>query len=63
VGGRYKHSPVTALQDGTRVAIFSGTTLIRAPNINPSKTYQPPTNQARARDTSPAEATLLSAMS
>ena len=63
VGGRYKQSPVTALQDGTRVAIFSGTTLIRAPNINPSTTYQPPTNQARARDISPAHATLLSAMS
>jgi transposase InsO family protein len=41
VGGRYKQLPVTVLQDGVRVAIFSGTTLIRALDLDPTKTYQP----------------------
>jgi transposase InsO family protein len=41
VGGRYKQLPVTVLQDGVRVAIFSGTTLIRALDVDPTKTYQP----------------------
>jgi transposase InsO family protein len=41
VGGRYKELPVTVLQDGVRVAIFSGTTLIRALDVDPTKTYQP----------------------
>jgi transposase InsO family protein len=41
VGGRYKQLPVTALQDGNRVAIFTGNTLIRALDVDPTKTYQP----------------------
>jgi transposase InsO family protein len=41
VGGRYKQLPVTVLQDGTRVAVFTGNTLIRALDVDPSKTYQP----------------------
>jgi transposase InsO family protein len=41
VGGRYKQLPVTVLQDGTRVAIFTGNTIIRALDIDPTKTYQP----------------------
>lgn len=41
VGGRYKQLPVTVLQDGVRVAIFAGTTLIRALDVDPTKTYQP----------------------
>lgn len=40
VGGRYKQLPVTVLQDGTRVAIFTGTTLIRALDVDPTTTYQ-----------------------
>ena len=30
LGGRYKQLPVTVLQDGTRIAVFSGNELIRA---------------------------------
>jgi len=41
VGGRYKQLPVTVLQDGVRVAVFSGATLIRALDVDPTKTYQP----------------------
>jgi hypothetical protein len=41
VGGRYKQLPVTVLQDGARVAIFSGTKLIRALDIDPTRNYQP----------------------
>jgi transposase InsO family protein len=41
VGGRHKQLPVTVLQDGIRVAIFTGNTLIRALDVDPSKTYQP----------------------
>lgn len=41
VGARYKQLPVTALQDGTRVAIFAGNTLIRALDLDPTKIYQP----------------------
>jgi transposase InsO family protein len=41
VGGRYKQLPVTVLQDGVRVAIFAGTALIRAMDLDPAKTYQP----------------------
>jgi transposase InsO family protein len=41
VGGRYKQLPVSVLQDGIRVAIFSGTTLIRALDLDLTKTYQP----------------------
>jgi transposase InsO family protein/transposase-like protein len=41
VGGRYKQLPVTVLQDGTRVAIFTGNKLIRALDVDPTKTYQP----------------------
>jgi transposase InsO family protein len=41
LGGRYKQLPVTVLQDGARVAIFSGTKLIRALDIDPTRNYQP----------------------
>ena len=41
VGARYKQLPVTVLQDGIRVAIFTGNELIRALDLDPSKTYQP----------------------
>ena len=41
VGGRYKQLPVTVIQDGIRVAIFTGNTLIRALDLDPTKTYQP----------------------
>lgn len=41
VGGRYKQLPATVIQDGIRVAIFSGTTLLRALDVDPSRTYQP----------------------
>jgi transposase InsO family protein len=41
VGGRYKQLPVTVLQDGIRVAIFTGNTIIRALDVDPTKTYQP----------------------
>jgi hypothetical protein len=41
VGGCYKQLPVTVLQDGVRVAVFSGTTLIRVLDVDPTKTYQP----------------------
>src|SRR5205814_9540083 len=41
IGGRYKQLPVTVLQDGTRVAIFTGNTLLRAIDLDPTKTYQP----------------------
>lgn len=41
VGARYKQLPVTVLQDGHRVAIFTGTDLIRALDLDPTKPYQP----------------------
>ena len=41
LGGRYKQLPVTVLQDGTRVAVFSGNELIRALDVDPTKIYQP----------------------
>jgi transposase InsO family protein len=41
VGGRYKQLPVTVLQDGARVAIFTGNKLIRALDVDPTKIYQP----------------------
>jgi transposase InsO family protein len=41
VGGRYKQLPVTVLQDGLRVAIFTGNTLLRALDVDPARTYQP----------------------
>jgi len=41
IGSRYKQLPVTVLQDGIRVTIFTGTTLIRALDLDPTKTYQP----------------------
>jgi transposase InsO family protein len=40
LGGRYKQLPVTVLQDGLRVAIFSGNELIRALDLDPTKIYQ-----------------------
>lgn len=41
LGGRYKQLPVTVLQDGLRVAVFTGNTLIRALDLDPTKRYQP----------------------
>ena len=41
VGSRFKQLPVTVLQDGARVAIFTGNTLIRALDVDPTKIYQP----------------------
>lgn len=40
LGGRYKQLPVTVLQDGLRVAVFSGNELIRALDLDPTKIYQ-----------------------
>jgi len=41
LGGRYKQLPVTVIQDGLRVAVFSGNQLIRALDLDPTKIYQP----------------------
>jgi transposase InsO family protein len=41
LGGRYKQLPVTVLQDGIRIAVFSGNELIRALDLDPTKIYQP----------------------
>ena len=41
VGGRYKQLPVTVIQDGLRVAVFSGNALLRALDLDPTRTYQP----------------------
>jgi transposase InsO family protein len=41
LGGRYKQLPVTVLQDGIRVAVFSGNELIRALDLDLAKIYQP----------------------
>jgi hypothetical protein len=41
LGGRYKQLPVTVLQDGIRVAVFSGNELIRALDLDPTRIYQP----------------------
>ena len=41
LGGRYKQLPVTVLQDGIRIAVFSGNQLIRALDLDPTKIYQP----------------------
>jgi len=41
VGGRYKQLPVTVLQDGIRVAVFTGNELIRALDLDLTKIYQP----------------------
>ena len=40
LGARYKQLPVTVLQDGIRVAVFSGNELIRALDLDPTKLYQ-----------------------
>lgn len=40
LGGRYKQLPVTVLQDGIRVAVFTGNELIRALDLDPTKNYQ-----------------------
>ncbi len=40
LGGRYKQLPVTVLQDGIRVTVFNGNTLIRALDLDLTKTYQ-----------------------
>ena len=47
VGSRHQGLPVTVIQDGVRVAIFTGATLIRALDIDPTRTYQP---QGRTHD-------------
>jgi transposase InsO family protein len=41
LGGRYKQLPVTVLQDGIRIAVFSGNELIRALDLDLTKIYQP----------------------
>jgi transposase InsO family protein len=41
LGGRYKQLPVTVIQDGLRVTVFSGNELIRALDLDPTKIYQP----------------------
>jgi transposase InsO family protein len=41
VGGRYKQLPVTAIRDGNRIAIFTGTKLIRTLDADPTRRYQP----------------------
>lgn len=41
IGARYSQLPVTVLQDGEHVAIFTGNTLVRALQIDPTKVYQP----------------------
>jgi transposase InsO family protein len=41
VGARFNQLPVTVVQDGERVAIFTGNTLIRALDVDPTKIYQP----------------------
>ena len=41
VGGRYKQLPVTVIQDGLRVAVFSGNHLLRVLDLDPTRTYQP----------------------
>jgi transposase InsO family protein len=40
LGGRYKQLPVTVLQDGIRVAVFSGNELLRALDLDLTKIYQ-----------------------
>jgi transposase InsO family protein/transposase-like protein len=47
VGARYKQLPVTVLQDGIRVAIFTGNELIRALDLDPTRTYQPLATQRK----------------
>lgn len=46
LGARYQQLPVTVLQDGIRVAVFTGNTLIRALDLDTNRLYQPlnPTN-------------------
>jgi hypothetical protein len=53
------------LQDGNRVTIFTGNTLIRALDLDPSKTYNRSDEHSgpRTRHPHPSGATLLSAMS
>jgi len=65
IGSRYKQQPVTVLQDGIRVTIFTGTTLIRALDLDPTKTYQPlgRTTKHRTRHPTRPETHSLSAMS
>jgi transposase InsO family protein len=41
VGGRYKQLPVTVIADGDHIAIFTGNTLIRALDADPTRNYQP----------------------
>lgn len=40
VGARYKQLPVTAIRDREHIAIFTGTTLIRALEANPTSNDQ-----------------------
>jgi transposase InsO family protein len=41
IGGRYKGLPVTAIQDGNHIAIYTGNKLIRALDADPTSRYQP----------------------
>ena len=41
IGARYQQLPVTVLQDGDHVAIFTGHTLIRFLQLDPTTVYQP----------------------
>lgn len=41
IGHRYQGLPVSIVQDGVRVAVFAGATLLRTLDIDPTKTYQP----------------------
>jgi transposase InsO family protein len=41
VGCRWRDTPTTAIKDGNRIAIFAGTQLIRALDIDPTRRYQP----------------------
>ena len=41
VGGRYKQLPVTVLRDGNHIAVFTGNTLLRALDADPTRRYQP----------------------
>jgi transposase InsO family protein len=41
IGGRHKNLPVTAIRDGNHIAIFTGNTLIRALDADPTRQYQP----------------------
>jgi transposase InsO family protein len=41
VGARYKQLPVTVIADGEHIAIFTGNTVIRVLDADPTRNYQP----------------------